>query len=91
MIKKTYLRVSCIFDACQQLKNVLSFQNPVYYLETMFYPTFLFSEIKNVSEKSSCLGGDDLLGLQVIDGRVDVSAGDIIAGRNSGSFLGKVT
>ena len=57
----------------------------------MFYPTFLFSEIKNVSEKSSCLGGDDLLGLQVVDGWVDVSAGDIIAGRNSGSFLGKVT
>ena len=74
------------------LHVTMSLQNPVYYLENiMFYPTLFSSEIKNLSEKSSCLGGDDLLGLQVVNGWVDVGAGDIIAGRNSGSFLGKVT
>ena len=39
---------------------------------------------------SSCLGGDDLLGLKIVEKDANVAVGDVIVGRESGSFLGKV-
>ena len=41
---------------------------------------------------SCCFGGDDLLGLYLVDGdtEVDVTVGDTVVGRKSRSFLGKV-
>ncbi|XP_028400060.1 uncharacterized protein LOC114523362 [Dendronephthya gigantea] len=39
---------------------------------------------------SSCLGGDDLLGLKITEHDTNVTVGDIIVGRDSGSFFGKV-
>ena len=40
---------------------------------------------------SSCLGGDNLLGLKVMENDANITVGDIIVGRESGSFLGKVS
>ncbi len=40
---------------------------------------------------SSCLGGDNLLGLKIMEKDANVTVGDIIVGRESGSFLGKVS
>ena len=40
---------------------------------------------------SSCLGGDNLLGLKIMENDANVAVGDIIVGRESGSFLGKVS
>ncbi|XP_028399971.1 uncharacterized protein LOC114523292 [Dendronephthya gigantea] len=39
---------------------------------------------------SSCLGGDDLLGLKIAENVGNVTIGDIIVGRESGAFFGKV-
>ena len=40
---------------------------------------------------TSCLGGDDLLGLKITEKDANVTVGDIVVGRESGSFLGKVS
>ncbi|XP_028418435.1 uncharacterized protein LOC114543780 isoform X2 [Dendronephthya gigantea] len=39
---------------------------------------------------SSCLGGDDLLGLKITGNDANVTVRDIIVGRTSGAFFGKV-
>jgi hypothetical protein len=36
------------------------------------------------------LGGDDLLGLKITGKDANVAVGDVIVGRESGPFLGKV-
>ena len=40
---------------------------------------------------TSCLGGDDLLGLKITENDANVTVGDTVVGRESGSFLGKVS
>ena len=40
---------------------------------------------------SSCLGGDNLLGLKITEKDANVTVGDVIVGRKSGAFLGKVS
>jgi hypothetical protein len=37
------------------------------------------------------LGGDNLLGLKITEKDANVTTGDTIVGRESGSFLGKVS
>jgi hypothetical protein len=36
------------------------------------------------------VGGDDLLGLKITEKDANVAVGDVIVGRESGPFLGKV-
>ena len=37
------------------------------------------------------MGGDDLLGLKITEKDANITVGDIVVGRESGSFLGKVS
>ena len=58
----------------------------------VYFITLCFSEFKNMDEKgSSCLGGDNLSGLKVVNEEVNIATGEIVVGRSSSSFLGKVT
>ena len=66
---------------------------------TNFFPSYLYyfsfylrtCRYKTLNETtSSCLGGDRLLGLKITEKDADVAVGDVIVGRESGSFLGKV-
>ena len=55
----------------------------------MFYE--YVSRYKTLKETtSSCLGGDDLLGLMIAEKGANVTVGDVIVGRASGAFFGKV-
>ena len=57
----------------------------------LFFIFYILFSYKTLNETtSSCVGGNDLLGLKITEKDANVAVGDVIVGRESGPFLGKV-
>ena len=73
----------------EQFKSI-----PLFCLVSSWFYDFIFlhtTSYKTLNETTTeCLGGDDLLGLKITEKDANVAVGDVIVGRESGPFLGKV-